>query len=84
MSITLHRGDFGTFLLQADDGREILIQTDWDFPCVATAFGWNPCPCGHTDGTVDCEHRTAREMIAAAREFLDEHIGVTADDPGYF
>ncbi len=84
MTITLDRGDFGTFLLRADDGRELLIQTDWDFPGVAAAFGWNPCGCGATDGTLDCAHRSAHELIAAAREFLDEHVGVAADDPGYF
>jgi hypothetical protein len=84
MNITLDRGDFGTFLVRAEDGREILVQTDWDFPSVASTFGWTACPCGHTDGTVDCAHRTVGEMIAEAREFLDEHIGSTADDPGYF
>ena len=84
MTITLDRGDLGIFLIRAEDGREVLVQTDWDLPAVASSFGWAPCPCGHTDGTVDCAHRSADEMIAEAREFLDEHVGVTADDPGYF
>ena len=39
--ITLERGDFGTYLIGADDGRDTLIQTDWDFPGVANTFGWN-------------------------------------------
>jgi hypothetical protein len=82
--ITLLEGDFGTYILAADDGRDTLIQTDWDYPGVASTFGWSPCSCGMTDGTVDCPHRTASEMIAEAREFLDAHIGATADDPGYF
>lgn len=25
----------------ADDGRTLLIQTDWDYPSVASTFGWN-------------------------------------------
>ena len=50
-----------------------LIQTDWDFPGVATHIGFEPCECGATDGTIDCEHRTAAEMISAAYDFLEEH-----------
>lgn len=84
MFITLHSGDFGTYLLVAEDGQELLIQTDWDFPGVATTFGWQPCHCGRTDGTVDCAHRTASEMIADAVAFLDEHLGESVEDPGYF
>ncbi len=45
-------------------------------------------PCGHdgTDGTVDCPECgvTASDFIAAARDWLDNNDGVTADDPGYF
>ena len=99
------------------DGRTILIQTDWDFPSVASAFGWSPqnvqkcpecgrvvtvdaaagepaeCPdcngfacCDHgTDGTVDCGcGLTAGDFISAARDYLDNADGATADDPGYF
>ena len=82
--ITLEAGDFGTYLLLADDGCDILIQTDWDYPGVASTFGWCPCDCGETDGTVDCPHRTASDMISEAGEYLDDHIGNTVDDPGYF
>jgi hypothetical protein len=84
MKITLQSGDFGTFLLVADDGRNILIQTDWDFPGVASVLGWRACKCGETDGTVDCTHKTAGQMIAEARAYLDDHTGDTVDDPGYF
>jgi hypothetical protein len=84
MRIALHEGDCGTFLLVAQSGREILVQTDWDFPGLASIFGWSPCSCGATDGTIDCDHRTAGEMIADAREFLRAHAGDTTDDPGYF
>ena len=25
----------------ADDGRTVLVQTDWDFPATASSFGWS-------------------------------------------
>jgi hypothetical protein len=25
----------------ADDGRTVLVQTDWDYPGTASTFGWN-------------------------------------------
>lgn len=62
----------------------ILIQTDWEYPATASTFGWIPCSCGQTDGTVNCKHKTASEMISEAGEYLDEHIGDVVDDPGYF
>lgn len=84
MKILLADGPHSTFLLCAENGRTALVQTDWDYPGVAARFGWSPCACGATDGTVDCDHQTARDMIAAAREFLETRIGETIDDPGYF
>jgi hypothetical protein len=84
MTITLQNGDFGTYLLVADDGQERLIQSDWDCPGIATTFGWTPCDCGATDGTVACAHKQAGQMIAEAQAYLDDHIGDEVDDPGYF
>ncbi len=41
MKITLEEGDFNfCFLLVAEDGRDILIQTDWEYPGIASDFGW--------------------------------------------
>lgn len=93
----------------AEDGRSVLIQTDWDYPGVASSFGWSirdaqrtydgdvdsdgqehddPVPCDHdgTDGTVTCPTcgMTAGEFIGAAADWLTDHDGATADDPGYF
>lgn len=85
MKITLAKGDFGSsYRLVADDGRDALVQSDWDYPGTARTFGWTACGCGATDGTVGCLHKTATEMIAAARTYLDDHIGASVEDPGYF
>jgi hypothetical protein len=120
MGITLEQGDFGTYLIVADDGRDRLIQTDWDYPRVASTFGFSlstvqrcrecgqihnvelgckrfachDCDdlvgevCDHsgTDGTVDCKEcgLKAGAFINSARDFMDDHIGDSADDPGYF
>ena len=84
MKITLQSGDFGGYLLVGDDGQNRLIQTDWDFPGIASTFGWSPCSCGATDGTVACAHKNAGQMIAEAQAFLNEHIGDDIADPGYF
>ena len=68
-----------------DESQTLLIQTDWEWPGIASTFGWVPCfECGATDGTVDCPHRTASEMIAEAGEWIRDHIGERTEDPGYF
>ena len=108
----------GCLLIVADNGEDRLIQTDCDWPGIASTFGWTPVSkqrcreCGHianvsdcqtwacgecgrvqavcnhrgTDGTVNCPDCTidASALIAAARDFLDEHDGATVEDPGYF
>lgn len=84
MTITLQAGQFDTYRISTDDGRDIYIQSDTDFPAIAATFGWTPCHCGSTDDTVDCEHRTAIEMIADARRYLDDHLGESVADVGYF
>lgn len=71
-----------------------LVQYDYDFPGLASAFGWDKsnkgagCACDETDGTIDCPccDKTAREYIADAREFLDQVASdeTVVDDPGYF
>ncbi len=52
-------------------------QSDWDFPFIASLLGYVPCDCGLTDGTVDCEHQTAADMVLSAANFLDERLGKT-------
>lgn len=67
--ITLEAGSFGwDYVIVHDDGRELLIQSDHDYPGTAHTFGW----------TGDYED------IAGAAEFLDDNIGATVEDPGYF
>ena len=68
-NITLESGEFGwDYIIRHDDGRTKLIQTDYDYPGVASSFGWSG---EQTD-------------IAGAQKYLDENIGKKADDPGYF
>jgi len=66
-----------------DDEHTILIQSDWDYPSLASNLGYVACECGATDGTIDCQHKTASEMIEDAIDFLDDNLGVEFDDPGY-
>ena len=67
--ITLTPGDFGTYLLVDEtSGEDILIQTDYDYPGIAMTFGWNG-----DDSDIE-----------GAQDFLDENMGATAEDPGYF
>lgn len=53
----------------------VLIQTDWDYPAVASRMGFVVCECGATDGTVDCEHKAASDMIGQAYDFIREREG---------
>lgn len=83
--IRLESSDFGDYLIiDEETKRDILIQVDYDYPGIASTFGWSPCACGLTDGTVNCEHKTASEMIQEAQEFLDDNYGKVVNDPGYF
>lgn len=90
--LRLEEGSFGWdyLLVDTETGEDLLIQTDWDYPGVASTFGWSPCTgcrkaCkGETDGTIDCARRTAGAHISSAQEYLDKHIGDEVDDPGYF
>jgi hypothetical protein len=84
MRVILRRGPFGTYLVKAPTGKDLLFQTDWDFPSLARNFGFVPCEDCDTDGTVDCQKYTASQMIDAAKECLDNHIGESFEDPGYF
>jgi hypothetical protein len=59
----------------ADPADTVLVQSDWDFPGVASRIGLAPCDCGRTDGTVDCRHKTATEMISAAYDYCRDRAG---------
>ncbi len=50
-----------------DERRTVLIDCDFDYPCVASAFGW--------DGDYD--------DIDGARDYLDANLGKIIDDLGY-
>jgi len=75
----------GEYDAYSDNPQDVaLFQTDWEWPSLASNFGYVPCKCGHTDGTVDCEHKTASQMISDAFDWLCDHEGEIVDDPGYF
>lgn len=74
------------------------IQTDFDYPTLASAFRWDirkvqrnhpkggkPCQHSQTDGTIDCPEcgAPAALFIQSAAQFLREHDGSWANDPGY-
>lgn len=82
MTITLTQpSDAPNFCFEVlgGDGSSEFIQTDWEYPSTASRFGFVPCECGQTDGTVDCEHKTATQMISAAYDYLVEHEGETVE-----
>ena len=61
---------------ESDDPRDtVLVQTDWDYPGVASRMGLVPCDCGATDRTVDCPHKTATAMITAAYDYIRDRDG---------
>lgn len=86
--ISLEDGQFGWdyVITNNETGEDFLIQTDYDYPGIASTFGWPGHEHGETDGTVDCPvcGKKAMEMINDAQKWLDDHIGATVEDPGYF
>lgn len=77
-------------IIHRETGKSILIQVDWDYTGIAQTFGWDMRGknCAHegTDGTVTCPQcgKTATEFISEAADWLDNHLGTEAEDPGYF
>lgn len=84
--IKLETAQFGNYLIRNTLTDEtVLVQSDWDYPSVAQSFGFGGlCTCGSSDGTVDCPCASIGQHMRAAVEWLDDNIGVQADDPGYF
>lgn len=84
-------GPFGTITLHnSKDNRKVFVQTDWDYPGIATAFGWSissvkPKDCKHesTDGTIRCDTCGTEPgvFISAAYDWLVEHEGTFSLDP---
>lgn len=61
---------FGLYDVDGQGGCIEFVENDWCYPSLASSFGFVPCACGATDGTVDCEHKTKTEMMSAAYDFL--------------
>lgn len=48
-------------------------------------FSIERCPHDGTDGTIDCPcGMKAADFIQSAKEWLNDHVGESFDDPGYF
>jgi hypothetical protein len=80
-------------ILNSTESRSILVQEDHQAVGVAPTFGWSvrdvgdgECDHDGTDGSVDCKEcgTKAIEFISAAIEFINDHDGDVAEDPGYF
>lgn len=71
MKITLEDGPHFCFILRSSKGKTRLVQHDTDFPGVARTFGWSGA-------------EETNEAIWSAYEFLQNAVGQTVDDPGYF
>ena len=71
--VRLEQGDFGTYLIvNCATSEDILIQSDTDFPSLAVDFG------------LAIEEPLTIESIGKAIDYLDDNIGTTIDDLGYF
>lgn len=73
------------YTLKGPNGKKVSVQVDYEFPALASHFGWAPC-CGLTDGTVECpvHHTKVSDMISQAIDVLSQHDGYQFKDPGYF
>tara|TARA_R100001377_G_scaffold9756_1_gene4970 strand:+ start:2503 stop:2766 length:264 start_codon:yes stop_codon:yes gene_type:complete len=71
--VRLEQGDFGTYLIvNCATSEDILIQSDTDFVGLAEVFG------------LAIEEPLTIESIGKAIDYLDNNIGATIADPGYF
>jgi hypothetical protein len=73
MFASIESNKYGHYLLVPETGEPVYYQSDYSYPPLAAMFGFEPCgECRSTDGTVDCQHKTASQMIQESIEFLDD------------
>ena len=89
-SFTISQGDeLFTYDLTHSDGRIVKVETDWQFPAIASLLGWNPCmncqqDCRYeTDGTIGCVALSAFDHILDAQIYLDRCIGQHIPDTNH-
>ena len=58
-------------ILLSNEGSRIRISAPAELCELASILGWVACDCGMTDGSDDCEHRTADAMLQEAVLFLN-------------
>ena len=65
-----------------ETNKTIIVSHDGDFPSLAQSFGWYPRSKKLREQVDNGE--ITMDLINAAVEWLDDHIGKKAEDPGYF
>lgn len=87
----IQNDDGRSVLVQMDWDYPSMARTfGWDMRSVQVLnrgyYGLRPCDHDGTDGTIQCPScgLTPQTFISAAAEYLDEHDGGIAHDPGYF
>lgn len=77
MQVTLEVDRFG-YILNAENGKSIRVEPDYDRLSVAEYFGWR----GYNHNETD--HVKIVEMISEASDYLDNMDGESIEDPGWF
>tara|TARA_R110002153_G_scaffold142164_1_gene293274 strand:+ start:630 stop:923 length:294 start_codon:yes stop_codon:yes gene_type:complete len=81
--VRLEQGDFGTYLIvNCATSEDILIQSDTDYPSLAMDFGLPKAKQG--EPRTLCSSYLWSQAIEKAIDYLDDNIGATIADPGYF
>lgn len=76
----------GYIVTEKDTGKDILIQTDYEFPDLAITFGWNGKLLSKTKlraVNIKDDDKTGAEIYSAI-QYLDANEGKVVEDPGYF
>ena len=76
----------GYLVTDKNTGQDRYFQTDYDFPGLATSFGWNGKILPMTKlraVRIEPTDKTAAEIYSAI-QYLDANEGKIVEDPGYF
>jgi hypothetical protein len=78
---------YGGYIVEDETtGKDLYFQTDYDFPGLASTFGWDGKILPMTKlraVDIDPSDKTAAEIYSAI-QYLDKNEGKKVEDPGYF